>query len=293
MSRKLEISAAAEGQRLDLALAQETGDARNQILKLIKSGSVRVNGVSAIAKQQVKAGDRVEIDAPDEEAASAPPDLEILYDDDDVLVINKPAGLAVHLSESGNPQPTVADFAADQGVEDDDEERPGIVHRLDKDTSGVMVLAKNLLAKAFLQEQFKSRQVKKTYLALVQGRLPQGEAEIRLPIGRSRKAPIKRAVVPGGRESTTHYKVICEFAGATLVEIDLQTGRTHQIRVHFGHIGHPVVGDTLYGDDKPPRTLHRQFLHAKELQFTTPSGKNVKISSPIPEELQDYLDSLG
>ncbi|HEX7259996.1 MAG TPA: RluA family pseudouridine synthase [Candidatus Saccharimonadia bacterium] len=221
------------------------------------------------------------------------PNLTVLYEDDDVLAIDKPAGLVVHDAETATIQPTVADFARQQGVIDPDSDRPGIVHRLDKDTSGVMLIAKHPEAKAFLQRQFKQRQVEKSYIALVRGRLRQEHAIIRLPIGRHRKQPVKRAVIPGGRASVTEYWVREVYAGASLVEISLHTGRTHQIRVHFSYLGNPVIGDTFYGEKQLPRGLTRQFLHAAQISLELPSHKKVTIESPLPSELESYLQNVS
>ncbi len=220
------------------------------------------------------------------------PELRVLYEDQDVIAVDKPAGLVVHPAETATVQPTVADFARSRGVIDPDDERPGIVHRLDKDTSGILLLAKHPQAKAWLQRQFKERRVKKTYIALLRGRLTPDEAIIKLPIGRHRKQPVKRAVVPGGREATTQYRVVRPYPGTTLAEVDLQTGRTHQIRVHFAHLGHPVIGDQFYGEKQRPTGLSRQFLHAAQLQFVLPSGTEITLKSGLPKELSNYLQSL-
>jgi 23S rRNA pseudouridine1911/1915/1917 synthase len=288
------LEATAKGQRLDVAVAAASGISRNQIHHCIKSGLVAIDGQTVInVKQEVQGGEVVTISEPTAQAAAAVPELTILYEDDDVLVIDKPAGLVVHASESGRIQPTVAAFAHARGVEDKDTVRPGIVHRLDKDTSGVMIIAKNEVAKEFLQRQFRKRSVDKHYLALVRGRMTEAEAEIRLPVGRDRRAPVKRAVVPGAREAITAYRVAHEYPGASLVEIGLKTGRTHQIRVHFSHLGHPVVGDTLYGEAKGPAGLSRQFLHASSLSIELPSGQRISVVSPLPPELKQYLQHLG
>ncbi|HUC20882.1 MAG TPA: RluA family pseudouridine synthase [Candidatus Polarisedimenticolaceae bacterium] len=220
-------------------------------------------------------------------------DLTVLYEDEDVLAIDKPAGLVVHNAETATVQPTVADFARERGVVDTDDERPGIVHRLDKDTSGVMLISKHMEAKAFLQRQFKQRGVEKTYIALLRGRLREPHAIIRLPIGRHRKQPVKRAVIPGGREAVTEYWVRETYPGASLVEIRLHTGRTHQIRVHFSHLGNPVIGDTFYGEKQRPAGLTRQFLHAAKISLELPSGKRVTVESPLPPELESFLQNLG
>lgn len=290
MSRPLQIPTQAAGQRLDVALAEALGQTRSQIQRLLKDHKITIDGQTQAAKWLVQGGETVIVEEVAISEQPDPPKLKILYEDDDVLAVNKPAGLVVHATESGGAQPTVADFAQAHGVHDPGSDRPGIVHRLDKDTSGVMLLAKNPSAKEYLQQQFRQRKVKKCYLALVRGRLKDDEATISLPIDRSRKTPIKRAVQPQGRPAVTHYRVIERLTGACLIEIGLETGRTHQIRVHFAHLGHPVIGDTLYGE--PAKGLNRQFLHAEHIEFTAPSGRLVTIDSPLPAELEAYLKSL-
>ncbi|TAK89663.1 RluA family pseudouridine synthase [Patescibacteria group bacterium] len=290
MSQAQRIPESAAGQRLDVALSQLLGQTRSQVQRMLKEQRVKVDSELRPAKWQVEGGEQITVTQPEPQVGFEAPDLTILYEDDDVMAIDKPAGLVVHDTETGRMQPTVAAFAAAQGVEDDDDDRQGIVHRLDKDTSGVMLLAKNPKAKAYLQQQFRERKVDKRYIALVRGRLNEDEATIKLPIGRNRTTPIKRAVLPHGRQAVTHYQVLERLAGACLVSIGLETGRTHQIRVHFAHLGHPVVGDTLYGEPTPG--LNRQFLHAEQIEFVAPSGKTVKVSSPLPQELSDYLDAL-
>lgn len=291
MSHKVVIPETAAGERLDVVLAQLTGKSRSSIQKLFKAGKIEIDGSPATAKQLAMPGQAVSIGELEIEELPPAPELEILYQDDDLLVIEKPTGLAVHLSESGRAQATVAAFAKEFGVIDDEADRPGIVHRLDKDTSGLLVIAKNPDAKSFLQEQFRNRKVEKTYLALVRGRMASDEATINLPIDRDRKHPTKRAVVPGGRASVTHYRVVEEFEGYSLLEIKLETGRTHQIRVHFSHLGHPVAGDQLYGGPHI-KDLNGQFLHSARISFTAPSGELVDIESPLPENLKNTLESL-
>ncbi|HUC87417.1 MAG TPA: RluA family pseudouridine synthase [Candidatus Saccharimonadales bacterium] len=293
-AEKVIIDQQHSGERVDVALARQLGISRSQIHKQLRSGQISREGVSAAINpsEQVHGGERFLVAPAVIEPTPAVPQLAILYEDDDLLVVDKPAGLVVHTSESGRTQPTVAAFAAAHGVIDNDSARPGIVHRLDKDTSGAMVLAKNPAAKDALQAQFKRRTVGKTYLALVRGRLAQEEAVIELPIGRDRNRPVKRAVVAGARPAITRYRTIRTYPGATLVEIELQTGRTHQIRVHFAHLGHPVVGDILYGDAKRPRGLTRQWLHAAGLRLTTPAGRPLAVESPLPSDLKTYLQSL-
>lgn len=291
MSQKFIISKEAAGERMDVALASITGQSRSSLQKLFKTGNILIDGAPVNAKQIAEVNQRVQINQVDDETEPPSPQLKVLYENGDLMVVEKPAGLAVHLSESGKQQATVAAFARDYGVVDDDADRPGIVHRLDKDTSGLLVIAKNPQAKEFLQQQFRERRVDKTYIALVRGRLPQQEATINLPIERDRKRPTKRSVVPGGRNSVTHYKVLEELDGCSLLEIKLETGRTHQIRVHFAHLGHPVVGDELYGGP-PSKGLGGQFLHAARIEFTAPSGELVEVESPLPPALKNTLETL-
>lgn len=216
--------------------------------------------------------------------------LPVIYEDADVLAIDKPAGILTHAAP-GQSGDTVADLVKDQ-TSDDVPERAGIVHRLDKETSGLLVIAKNTSAREFLQAQFKDRAVKKTYLALVAGRLKLAKAVIDLPIGRKLSNPTKWSVRPGGRPAVTKYEVLAEYPGYCLVKVQPQTGRTHQIRVHFSHLGHPVAADTVYGPTKRPTGLARHFLHASAIEFTTPSGKDLKLESALPADLQKFLDTL-
>ncbi len=292
MTEHWQLPPEAAGQRFDVALATASGRSRSSLAKLFANGLITVGGNPVLSKQLASGGEKIVVAVPEiDTTLQAVPNLTILYEDDDVLAVDKPAGLVVHLSETGRPQPTVADFAATHGVEDDDIERPGIVHRLDKDTSGVLLLAKNPDAKSWLQTAFRERQVNKTYLALVRGRLQPPEATIDLPIGRNRKQPTKRAVMPGARKSVTHYKTLRQYGGYSLLEIELETGRTHQIRVHLAHLGHPVIGDDFYGGPRRPG-LSRHFLHAARISLEGPNGKRVDVSSPLPSELQAVIDKL-
>jgi 23S rRNA pseudouridine1911/1915/1917 synthase len=175
-------------------------------------------------------------------------------------------------------------------VQDADKTRPGIVHRLDRDTSGLVVIAKHPAAKTYLQKLFKTRRVKKTYQALLVGRIKPDAAVIKLPIDRKPGQPTKRAVVKGGREAVTVYRLLKAFPGYSLVEVQPETGRTHQLRVHFSHLGHPMVGDSIYGRSEPK--LGRHWLHAAKLEFKSPSGRKLKLSSPLPAELKTWVDQL-
>lgn len=291
MSKTLKLSVAQTGQRLDLALSQVSGLSRSYWHGRIKARAVRVAGQEVKASYIVTGNEKVTVEA-EAEVQSGPiamPKLTELYRDDDVIVIEKPAGLLSHTTKPG--EASVAASLASE-VRDDDAERPGIVHRLDRDTSGVMVVARNPKAKAFLQAQFTGRKVKKTYLMLVRGTPKDLEAVIKLPIGRSKARPTSRTVRASGKEAVTRYKVLERLSGYALIEAQPETGRTHQIRVHFAHLGHPVVGDITYGDKQRPRGLSRQFLHAASLTLTLPSGTVKTFHSTLPNDLEEFLLQL-
>lgn len=289
MKHRILIPSESAGERLDVALAKAGGRTRAQAQKLLKEHRVTLRGQIATPRMTVSGGEELELTLGKEPPQPPPPGLKVLFEDNDMLAVDKPAGLAVHVGETGRPQPTVAAFAAAR-VDDDDRERPGIVHRLDKETSGVLLIAKHPRAKQWLQKQFHDRLVDKHYEALVRGRLRQPEASIKLPVGRSRKYPTKRAVLPGGRMAVTHYRLRRQYPGASLVDVKPETGRTHQIRVHFAHLGHPVIGDSLYGAAEP--ALRRFFLHAASVSLISPAGRRVTIRSPLPAELKAYLAAL-
>jgi len=251
----------------------------------------------------VSAGDILALDIPEparlEVAGEAIP-LVVAYEDDDLLVVNKPCGLVVHPSPGHDSGTLVnallgradgAEYGGIAGVR-----RPGIVHRLDRDTSGLLMVAKTDLAQAGLMAQLKARRVKKTYLALVQGSVAAAVGRIEAPIGRDPKQRTRMAVVNDGRASTTGYRVRERFAGWTLLELDLITGRTHQIRVHLDAIGHPIAGDPVYGTGtsrRGPAGLERLFLHAWRLEFTSPSrGDLIRVTAELPNELEVVLVDL-
>lgn len=231
-------------------------------------------------------------------------DIKIIYEDEDVLAVNKPAGLMVHPDpkRKDKDEDTLVDWLAKdypeiKKVGDEPKLRPGIVHRLDKETSGVLVIAKNQRAFEFLKRQFQERVVKKEYLALVRGVLNEPKGVIDLPIGKSKKDFRKRAAKVGVtgkiREAVTEYEVVKRFGGYTLVKVFPKTGRTHQIRVHFKAIGHPVVCDKLYGPKKQNCLgLQRHFLHASSLEIALPSGGRIKLEADLPDDLQKTLKSL-
>ncbi len=292
MTRTLKVGEGAAAERLDVYLAAALDIPRSQAARLLRSEAVQVNGRPQRPSYQTQPGDQVAVaDTPAPEAPEAAPDLRVVYEDADVLVVDKPAGLAAHRGKGPARHTTVADFAR-LHTTDPDPDRPGIVHRLDRDTSGLMILAKTAEAKAFMQDQFREHAVRKTYLLLSVGRVKPPDAVIRLPLSRDPANPLRRAVVAGGRESVTRYHTLADYPGYSLVEAHPETGRTHQIRVHFAAIGHPVAGDALYGAPRRPLGLKRQFLHATAIEFMAPSGKTVKLESPLPAELAAALHSL-
>ncbi len=283
--------------RLDRFLAAlGTGLTRSQLHRLVVQGSVLLNGYCSKPSQTIQRGDRVSVSVPPPRTLDLAPQwmpIQLVYQDEHVVVIDKPPGLSVHPGP-GHPDRTLVNgllaLCPDiQGVGDG--VRPGIVHRLDKDTSGLMMVAKNHQAHLSLSAQIKDREVTKGYLALATGDFPLTKGEIDAPIGRDPRNRKRMAVVPGGRESRTNYRVLESWNGYTLLQLYLESGRTHQIRVHLAYLGHPLLGDRLYG--KPYPALDRQFLHANHLGFRHPaSGENVEFHSPPPKDLEDVLLSL-
>ena len=297
--RTLELTADRGGERLDTFIARRCPElSRSQARRLIDEGLVSVNGRQAKPSEGVTAGLSVNVTIPPPETIELAPEaipLTIIYQDGDILVLDKPAGLTVHPAP-GHPSGTLVNalLAACpdlRGIAGS--LRPGIVHRLDKDTSGLMVVAKNDRAQRALQGQLKEREVRKIYLALVKGVPAPREGTIEAPIGRHPKNRKKMAVVADGRESTTRYHVREEIAGGkySLLEVEPVTGRTHQIRVHLAAIGHPVVGDATYG--RSSESIGRQFLHAHKLAFAMPlGGRTVEFVSPLPADLREALSRL-
>ncbi len=296
MKQTLKVPKGAAAERLDVFLAQAMPATRSHASRLLKSGYVLVNDKPARASYITEPGDKITVEEPEAEASvHQAPDLPVVYEDADVLVIDKPAGLASHTGSGLKDLPTVADFAR-LHTSDSEPERPGIIHRLDRDTSGLMIIAKTPEAKSFMQAQFRNRDIEKTYILLAVGKVDPPKAIIRLPLDRDPAHPLKRAVVTGGREAVTVYETLESYPGYTLVEAKPETGRTHQIRVHFAFIGHPVAGDSTYG---PPQKafirtfgLKRHFLHAATLSFTVPSGQRIQLESPLPDELKRVITAL-
>ena len=293
----MEVIIKEAGNRLDKALADLTELSRSQANEAIKAGTVLVNGKSAKAKYAVNEGDVITYELPEEEVLEYKAEdipLDIIYEDADVAVVNKPQGMVVHPS-AGHTSGTlvnalmyhVKDLSSINGVV-----RPGIVHRIDKDTSGLLMIAKNDKAHNALAAELKDKKSLRKYVAIVHGNLPNDRGVIEAPIGRSDKDRKKQAVTAKGKPAVTRFTVLERFGNYTLVELQLETGRTHQIRVHMAYIGHPVAGDPLYG---PRKTLkgHGQFLHAKTLGFTHPTtGELVEFTAEEPAIFKETLEKL-
>ncbi|MCL6635879.1 MAG: RluA family pseudouridine synthase [Peptococcaceae bacterium] len=290
------VEEADSGKRLDVFLAGETALSRSHVQKLIEAGCAGVNGGTGRANTRVKAGDIILLTVPEPQGMEVGPEpipLDIYYEDADLIVVNKPRGMVVHPAE-GNYSGTLVnallhhcrDLSGINGVL-----RPGIVHRLDKDTSGLLMIAKNDAAHLSLAAQLKEREVVRRYLALVHGRVKEEAGTVDAPIGRDPRDRQRMAVVhKNARRAVTHYRVLERYSRYTYLSLRLETGRTHQIRVHLAYIGHPVVGDGKYGPARSHPGLCGQFLHAAVLGFHHPStGEYLEFTAPLPEELQDVL----
>ena len=305
--RRMLVPSEARRGRADRWAADLSGMSRSYVQKLISDGHLTLEGHALKANTLVEPGAVLELvvppPAPAEPRAQPEIPVEVVYEDDDLLIVNKPAGLVVHPA-AGHADGTLVNALLGRGeglagiapggiagVQ-----RPGIVHRLDRDTSGLLMVARSDAAQASLQGQLKARRVKKTYLALAWGVVAAAAGRIEAPIGRDPSRRTRMAVTPGGRDSTTGYRVRERFAGWTLLELDLVTGRTHQIRVHLEAIGHPIAGDVLYGTGssrRGPDGLARLFLHAWRLEFTSPSsGRLIRAEAPLPGELESVLADL-
>jgi 23S rRNA pseudouridine1911/1915/1917 synthase len=300
---KVTVQPGEAGARLDVWLGSRKPDlSRARWQELIKTGHVRVNGQARKPHYEIRENDVVDYEIPPPEptelvAQDIP--LDILFEDSDILVLNKPPGLVVHPAP-GHSDGTLVNALLHhckdlKGI--GGEQRPGIVHRLDRDTSGVLVIAKNELAMARLAAQFKSREVRKQYAALVWGQPAPASGTIKTLVGRSPHDRKKMSAKPAsGRPAVTHYETIQKFPESSLLRVRIETGRTHQIRVHLAHIGHPVVGDAQYGRARTTnRPVHaaRQMLHAEQLAFSHPStGLPMEFRAPIPEDMQALLKQL-
>jgi len=290
----IEVGAAADGERLDQLLAEPLGS-RSAAQRAIDAGRVTVDGSVRPKRHRVAAGERVEVAAEEVAAAyeaSSEVPFEVAYEDDHLLVVDKPAGVVVHPAR-GHRGATLAEALAGRAEGGEDPARAGIVHRLDKDTSGLLVVAKTEAVHRALQEAIRKREVRREYLALVEGCPPARSGTIDAPIGRDRRTRTRMSTdtdVP--RAARTHFELEHAYAGFALLRVTLETGRTHQIRVHLEAIGHPVAGDPEYGT-AGQLGLTRQFLHAARLAFAHPvSGAPVDVSSPLPPDLQAVLDRL-
>ena len=286
-----------EGIRLDAFLAQQSGETRSRIQNLIEQGCVRVNG-AAPKKAGVKlaAGDEVELNLPDPEPLEAVPvemEIPIVYEDADIVVVNKPRSLVVHPA-AGHAQDTLVNallFACDDLSGIGGKLRPGIVHRLDKDTTGLLVVAKNDEAHVSLSQQISVHSAGRVYWALVEGRMKEPSGTVCAPIGRSPKDRKKMAVVPGGKEATTHWRVLRQYEKTTLIECRLVTGRTHQIRVHMASLHHPVCGDPIYGVAKSAAGACPLMLHARQLHIRHPrTGEEMEFTAEPPQDFLTVLD---
>jgi 23S rRNA pseudouridine1911/1915/1917 synthase len=291
--------------RIDRFVADATGLSRSHVQKLISAGRLTVDGVPVRANALVAPGSEVRLDVPEPVALDLAPapdiPLRVVYEDDDLLIVDKPAGLVVHPSHGHHDGDTLvnallaraggSEYGGIAGVA-----RPGIVHRLDRDTSGLLMVAKHDAAQQSLMAQLKARRIRKTYQALVAGSVAAAVGRIEAPIGRDPKHRTRMAVVPDGRASVTGYRVRERFVGWTLLELDLATGRTHQIRVHLDAIGHPVAGDPVYGTGtsrRGPDGLDRLFLHAWRLELAAPGdGHLIRATAPLPGGLEAVLDGL-
>lgn len=292
----VDIDDSLVGLRLDVLLKETLEEmSRSQIQKLIDDGNVKVNDKTIKSNYKARAKDIVTVEIPCPKILNIIPediDIEIIYEDEDIVIINKPQGMVVHPA-AGNYNGTLVNallakctnLSGINGVI-----RPGIVHRIDKDTSGILVVAKNDRAHRVLSEQIKEHTVNRIYVALVEGTIKEPTGTIDMPIGRHPVHRKKMAINKNGRNAITHYSVIENFKGYTLIEAKLETGRTHQIRVHMAYLGHPLVGDPVYGFKKQKFNLNGQALHARTLGFIHPgTGKYVEFSSPIPEYFEKLL----
>ena len=287
--------------RLDAFLAaQVEGLTRSAAARLIEEGRVLVDGRRPVKSHRLTGGETVAVELPDPEPTEVCPQdipLDVVYEDDDVIVVNKPKGLVVHPAP-GHPDGTLVNallhhcgssLSGIGGVL-----RPGIVHRIDRDTSGLIIAAKNDFAHQKLAAQLLDHTLARTYECIVAGNLKEGSGTVDAPIGRCPADRKKQAVVPDGRRAVTHWEVVARYPGFTHVRCRLETGRTHQIRVHMAYLGHPILGDTVYGAKKPVPGLQGQCLHAVGLRFIHPrTGKTVELSCSLPEEFCRQLHRLG
>lgn len=289
-----------DGIRLDKFLSiYEKEISRTMIQKIIDDKKVFVNGKFEKASYKVNNGDIIEFEIPELKEIDIKPekiDLDVIYEDNDILVINKKKGIVVHPGNgnfSGTLVNAVMAYCKDSLSGIGGEIRPGIVHRLDKDTSGIIIIAKNDFAHNNLSEQIKNRKVKKIYIALVRGNVTSNIGTIDMPIARDKNVRVKMSVDKNGKNAITHFKVLKKFKGYTLLELNIETGRTHQIRVHLSEIGFPVVGDMVYSNGKNPFDIKGQMLHSQKIEFMHPrTNKEMKLEAPLPEYFKNVLEEL-
>lgn len=289
-----------KGKRLDAYIATKNENiTRTSAQRMIEEGNILVNGKKQKVAYKINIDDVVTV-VPEEikeisiEAEDIP--IDVIYEDKDIIVVNKPKGMVVHPA-NGNYNGTLVNAIMGMCKETlsgiGGELRPGIVHRLDKDTSGLLIIAKNDKAHVKMSEQIKNHEVKKTYIALVRGVIKENEATIDMPIGRSTSDRKKMAVNKEGKNAITHIKVLKRYDKYTLLQVNIETGRTHQIRVHLSYIGYPIIGDTTYSNGKNKFGVVGQCLHAKSLEFKHPiTGKEMKLEAPLPEYFQDIINKL-
>lgn len=294
----LTVSPGSQGTRLDAFIAENTELSRSAAQRLIENGDVAVNGEAKKAKYAVREGETVLVNLPQPAPVEIVPQdipLDIVYQDADIAVINKPVGMVVHPAP-GNPDGTLVnalmfhlkDLSGIGG-----EIRPGIVHRIDKNTSGLLVVAKNDAAHNFLSAELKTHSVQRTYFALCEGNFRDDSGTVDAPIARHKLDRKRMAMVPGGREAVTHWQVAERFGDMTLLSVELETGRTHQIRVHMAYINHPLIGDDVYGRGRNSLGFEGQALHAAKLRLTHPrTGERMEFTAPLPETFEKALEKL-
>ena len=298
---KIIVNEELKGKRIDSFISEyNTELSRSTVQRLIDENQITVNGKKTKPSYKTNVNDEILINIPEPKEVDLKPQdipIEILFEDNDIIVVNKPKGMVVHPA-NGNPDGTLVNavmaICKDSLSGIGGEIRPGIVHRLDKDTSGAIIVAKNDKAHIKLSEDLKNHKIKKTYIALVRGIIKENEATINMPIARSKQDRKKMAVDKNGKEAITHLKVLNRYKGKySLLEINIETGRTHQIRVHLAHIGYPIIGDNTYSNGKNEWGIVGQCLHAKALDFKHPiTGKDIHIEAPIPEYFNTILEEL-
>ena len=302
MINTISFTADTAGERIDALLARNVADlSRSAAQRLIEQGDVAVNGVPVRKNYKANGGDLVEVSLPEPEAVEIIPQnlpLNVVFEDDDVIVINKPRGMVVHPAP-GHPDGTLVNallyHCGDSLSGIGGEKRPGIVHRIDMDTSGLLIVAKNDFAHQFLSAQLSDHSLYRVYEAVVYGRVKEDAGTVDAPIGRHPVDRKRMAILSrGGREAVTHYEVIARYRGYSHIRCRLETGRTHQIRVHMEKLGHPLVGDMVYGRKRPEKGLEGQCLHARELRFIHPrTQQEVRLTSKLPDYFREVLAKLG